>query len=63
MAEKGVQVSATVPREWDDILEDHKWDVRKTKTKVIYTAVQEYLVKRNLIEDPDGIVEENHGGE
>jgi len=62
MAEKGIQVSATVPKEWDKILEEHKWDVRKTKTKVIYTAVQEYLVNHGLIPNPEGN-EEPHDGE
>ena len=52
--EKGVQVSATIPTEWDQIIEEHRWDVRKSKTQVVRTAVEEYLVKRGLLEgEPD----------
>ena len=57
MAEKGVQVNATVPKEWDNILEDHRWNVRKTKTQLVKTAVEEYLVNHGLLPDPEGIVE------
>jgi len=53
MREKGVQVSATVPTAWDDILEEHKWDVRKTKTNVVKTAIGEYLVNHGLIKSMD----------
>lgn len=59
MAEKGVQVSATIPQEWFDTLEKHKWEAHKTRTQVIYTAIQEYLLERGLLEeltDDDGNV-------
>ena len=53
--EKGVQVSATIPTEWDHIIEEHRWDVRKSKTQVVRTAVEEYLVSHGLlIERPAG---------
>lgn len=58
MREKGVQVSATIPTEWDNVLEEHKWDVRKTKTNVVKTAIQEYLVNHGLIPDPEGIIDD-----
>lgn len=61
MAEKGVQVSATIPQEWFDTIEKHKWDAHKTRTQVIYTAIEDYMIKNGLIPDPEGIVEENHG--
>lgn len=54
MAEKGVQVNATVPKEWDKILEDHRWSVRMTKTQVIRTAVEEYLHNHGLLEPTAG---------
>ena len=60
--EKGVQVSATIPTEWDQIIEEHRCDVRKSKTQVVRTAVEEYLVKRGLLEgEPDDgeVVPEN----
>jgi len=50
MAEKGVQVNATVPKEWDNILEDHRWTVRKTKTQLVKTAVQEYMINHGLLD-------------
>lgn len=53
MAEKGVQVSATIPKEWDAALEDHRWTVRMTKTQVVRTAVEEYMVRNGLIPSPD----------
>jgi hypothetical protein len=53
MAEKGVQVNATVPKEWDTILEDHRWNVRKTKTQLVKTAVEEYLVNHGLLPESD----------
>lgn len=49
MAEKGVQVNATVPKDWDEKLEDHRWTVRKTKTQVIRTAVEEYMQNHGLL--------------
>jgi len=59
MAEKGVQVSATVPKEWDAKLEDHRWTVRMTKTQLVRAAIEEYMVHHGLIADPEGIVEED----
>lgn len=50
MAEKGVQVNATVPKEWDQKLEDHRWTVRMTKTQVIRAAVEEYMTNHGLLE-------------
>lgn len=49
MAEKGVQVNATIPRDWDAKLEDHRWTVRMTKTQVVRTAVQEYMQRHGLL--------------
>lgn len=49
MAEKGVQVSATIPKEWDAKLEDHRWTVRMTKTQVVRTAVEQYMLREGLI--------------
>jgi hypothetical protein len=49
MAEKGIQVSATIPQEWFDVIEKHKWDAHKTRTQVIYTAIEDYLIKNELI--------------
>jgi len=50
MAEKGVQVNATVPKDWDKLLEDHRWTVRKTKTQLVKTAVQEYMINHGLLD-------------
>lgn len=47
--EKGVQVNATIPPAWDEILEDHRWNVRMTKTQVVRTAVEEYLTNHGLL--------------
>ena len=47
--EKGVQVNATIPPAWDEILEDHRWNVRMTKTQVVRTAVEEYLTNHRLL--------------
>ena len=52
MAEKGVQVNATVPKEWDQKLEDHRWSVRMTKTQVVRTAVEEYMRNHGLLDTP-----------
>ena len=49
MAEKGVQVNATVPKEWDAKLEDHRWSVRMTKTQVVRKAVEEYMINHGLL--------------
>jgi hypothetical protein len=46
--EKGVQVSATVTKEVDDTLENHRWDVRLTKTELVRTAILEYISNHNL---------------
>jgi hypothetical protein len=53
MAEKGVQVNATVPKEWDQKLEDHRWSVRMTKTQVVRKAVEEYMVNHGLLTNQD----------
>jgi len=53
MAEKGVQVSATIPRDWDAKLEDHRWTVRMTKTQLVRTAVEQYMRREGLITDQD----------
>ena len=55
--QKGVQVSATISKELDQALEDHRWSVRMTKTELVRTAVEEYAAKHGLIADPEGIVE------
>lgn len=49
MAEKGVQVSATIPQEWDEVLEDHRWNVRMKKTELIRQAIGEYFVNHDLL--------------
>ena len=52
--EKGIQVSATIPAEWDQIIETHKWDAHLTKTGVVKKAVEEYLVNHNLLPESPG---------
>jgi len=49
MAEKGVQVNATVPKQWNDILEQHQWTAKTRKTGLVKQAVYEYLVNHNLL--------------
>ena len=49
MAEKGVQVNATIPKDWDKAIEDHRWTVRMTKTQVIRTAVEEYMQHHGIM--------------
>lgn len=49
MAKKGVQVNATVPEEWNDILEKHQWEAKTRKTGLVKLAVYEYLVNHNLL--------------
>jgi predicted DNA-binding protein len=62
MAEKGVQVSATVPKEWDAKLEEHHWKVKKTKTQVVRTAVEQYMQREGLLPYADDeILPEEHG--
>ena len=51
---KGVQVSATIPVELNNALEDHRWTVRKTKAEVIKTAIEEYADRHVLIPIPHG---------
>lgn len=51
--EKGVQVSATIPPSWDTVLEDHRWQVRMTKTQLVRKAVEEYLTNHNLLSETD----------
>jgi len=50
--QKGVQVSATISKELDQALEDHRWSVRMTKTELVRTAVEEYAAKHNLLPQP-----------
>ena len=47
--QKGVQVSATISKELDQALEDHRWSVRMTKTELVRTAVEEYAAKHGLL--------------
>ena len=51
MAEKGVQVSATIPREWDTKLEDHRWTVRMTKTQLVRDYVRRGMINDGLLTD------------
>ena len=51
--EKGVQVSATIPPEWDETLENHRWEVRKTKTQLVRTAIEEYFINHGLVVEPE----------
>lgn len=46
--EKGVQVSATVSPQVDQTLEDHRWDVRLTKTELVRKAILEYIANHGL---------------
>jgi hypothetical protein len=46
---KGVQVSATITPELDQALEDHRWNVRKTKTELVRLAVEEYAHNHGII--------------
>jgi hypothetical protein len=45
---KGVQVSATISKELDQAIEDHRWSVRMTKTELVRTAVEEYAQNHGL---------------
>jgi post-segregation antitoxin (ccd killing protein) len=45
---KGVQVSATVSKELNAALEDHRWMVRKTKAEVVLAAIEEYAANHGL---------------
>lgn len=58
---KGVQVSATISPELDQALEDHRWSVRKTKTELVRTAVEEYAQNHGII--PSSTAEGEHHGE
>ena len=46
---KGVQVSATISKQLDQALEDHRWSVRMTKTELVRTAIEEYAQRNNLL--------------
>jgi len=50
-AVKGVQVSATISKEKYAALENHRWDVRKTKAQVVAAAIDEYIVNHDLAVD------------
>lgn len=56
---KGVQVSATITPELDAALEDHRWQVRKTKTELVRLAVEEYAANHNI--RPHSPADEGHG--
>jgi hypothetical protein len=47
--QKGVQVSATISKELDQALEDHRWSVRMTKTELVRTAIEEYAHRNGLL--------------
>ena len=49
---KGVQVSATITPELDQALEDHRWNVRKTKTELVRLAVEEYAANHGIVPSP-----------
>lgn len=51
---KGVQVSATISPEQNSALEDHRWNVRKTKAEVVKAAIEEYLANHDItVPSPD----------
>ena len=52
-AVKGVQVSATISQEKFAALEDHRWDVRKSKAEVVATAIDEYLTNHGIAVTPE----------
>lgn len=39
---KGVPVQATIDPDLNKFLEDHKWDVRKTRSELVAHALGEY---------------------
>jgi len=45
---KGQQVSATVPAEYFDGLEDHRWTARKTMPQIVREALDDYVAKHSL---------------
>lgn len=45
---KGVQVSTTVSPELFAALEDHRWNVRKSKSEVVLAALEEYATNHGL---------------
>lgn len=53
MAEKGVQLNATVPRDWDTKLEDHRWTVRKTKTQLVKSYIERGMIQDGLLPASD----------
>jgi len=52
-SKKGVQVNATIPPEWDQKLEDHRWTVRKTKTQLVKSYVERGMIQDGLLPSPD----------
>ena len=46
------QVSAQIPIELYELLEEHRWDVRKNMAEVVRTAVEEYAQSHGLLEQP-----------
>lgn len=54
---KGVQVSATISPELFEAIESHRWEVRKTKSEVVLTALEEYAANHGLL--PDSAAEES----
>ena len=61
--QKGVQVSATISKELDQALEDHRWSVRMTKTELVRTAVEEYASRNGLLPKSDADSETRAGDE
>jgi hypothetical protein len=45
---KGVQVSGTVREELSAALEDYRWTVRKTRSEIVTTALEEYATNHGL---------------
>ena len=52
-SKKGVQVNATIPPEWDQKLEDHRWTVRKTKTQLVKSYVERGMIQDGLLPATD----------
>jgi hypothetical protein len=52
---KGVQVSGTIRAELSEAIENHRWEVRKTRSELVTLAIEEYASNHNLsVEVPAG---------
>ena len=55
---KGVQVSGTISKELSEAIEEHRWTVRKTRSELVTTAIEEYANNHGLNVHDGEVLEE-----